>query len=191
MVSKRLRYEVLRRDDHACRYCGAMAPDVKLTIDHVVPVTLGGSDEPSNLVTACADCNAGKSSSSPDAPIVQDVAQDALRWARAMKVAGQLQVEDTARRAAYIAAFDDAWSIWRYSDDSKVTRPSDWRASIGRYHDAGLEIDVLTELVADVLPRKVSDRSMWRYFCGAVRNVMDQRRELAAQLLAAGAPDGD
>lgn len=31
-VSKRLRYEILRRDDHACRYCGDRAPDVKLTV---------------------------------------------------------------------------------------------------------------------------------------------------------------
>lgn len=26
-VSKRTRYEVLRRDNHACRYCGARAPE--------------------------------------------------------------------------------------------------------------------------------------------------------------------
>lgn len=32
-VSKRTRYEVLRRDNHACRYCGASAPEVKLTVD--------------------------------------------------------------------------------------------------------------------------------------------------------------
>jgi 5-methylcytosine-specific restriction endonuclease McrA len=29
-VSRRLRLEVLRRDGHTCRYCGAQAPDVKL-----------------------------------------------------------------------------------------------------------------------------------------------------------------
>jgi len=29
-VSKRLRFEILRRDDHACRYCGATAPEAKL-----------------------------------------------------------------------------------------------------------------------------------------------------------------
>lgn len=79
-VSKRLRYEVLRRDNHACRYCGRSAPDVALTVDHVVPVALGGSDDPGNLVTACRDCNSGKSASSPDAPIVANVADDALRW---------------------------------------------------------------------------------------------------------------
>lgn len=39
-VSKRLRFEVLRRDNHTCRYCGSSAPEVKLTIDHVVPVAL-------------------------------------------------------------------------------------------------------------------------------------------------------
>lgn len=39
------------------------------TLNHVIPLALGGGDEPENLITACADCNAGKSSSNPDAPI--------------------------------------------------------------------------------------------------------------------------
>ena len=55
-VSKRLRYEILRRDNHACRYCGGTAPDVVITVDHVVPVALGGSDDAGNLVAACKDC---------------------------------------------------------------------------------------------------------------------------------------
>ncbi|MYR30536.1 MULTISPECIES: HNH endonuclease [unclassified Streptomyces] len=61
-VSKRLRYEILRRDKHTCRYCGAHAPDVPLRVDHVLPVALGGSDHPSNLATSCDPCNNGKSS---------------------------------------------------------------------------------------------------------------------------------
>ncbi|MGW6578921.1 HNH endonuclease [Streptomyces globisporus] len=61
-VSKRLRYEILRRDKHACRYCGATAPDVPLRVDHVIPVALGGSDAPENLVAACEPCNSGKTS---------------------------------------------------------------------------------------------------------------------------------
>lgn len=31
-ISKRLRYEILRRDDHQCRYCGATAPHTPLTV---------------------------------------------------------------------------------------------------------------------------------------------------------------
>jgi hypothetical protein len=61
-VSKRLRYEILRRDNHTCRYCGASAPDVPLRVDHVTPVALGGSDKPDNLVASCEACNSGKSS---------------------------------------------------------------------------------------------------------------------------------
>lgn len=84
-VSKRLRYEVLRRDNHACRYCGATAPDVKLNVDHVIPQALGGSNAPTNLVASCADCNGGKTSSMPNAMPVTDVDQDTFRQAAAQK----------------------------------------------------------------------------------------------------------
>lgn len=61
-VSKRLRYEILRRDNHTCRYCGAAAPEATLVVDHYIPVVVGGATVPSNLVTACEPCNSGKSS---------------------------------------------------------------------------------------------------------------------------------
>src|SRR5690349_2887498 len=88
-VSKRTRYEVLRRDNHACCYCGQMAPDVKLTVDHVVPVSLGGSDKPDNLVAACKDCNAGKASTSPTEELVAQVGEDDIRWAAAIQRAAE------------------------------------------------------------------------------------------------------
>lgn len=92
-VSKRLRYEILRRDNHACRYCGATAPDVKLNVDHVIPQALGGTDTPDNLVTACADCNAGKTSSMPDALTVADVDQDTFRRSAAARARPTLDPE--------------------------------------------------------------------------------------------------
>lgn len=84
-VSKRLRYEILRRDNHACRYCGATAPGTKLAVDHVIPQSLGGSDKPDNLVASCANCNAGKTSSMPNAEPVADVDQDSFRQAAELK----------------------------------------------------------------------------------------------------------
>lgn len=59
-ISKRVRYAVLERDGYRCRYCGAAAADAKLHVDHRMPVSRGGTDDFSNLVTACADCNLGK-----------------------------------------------------------------------------------------------------------------------------------
>lgn len=60
-VGKRVRFEVLKRDSFTCQYCGAKAPDVILEVDHIQPVSGGGTDDLLNLVTACKDCNSGKS----------------------------------------------------------------------------------------------------------------------------------
>jgi len=60
-VSKTVRFEVFKRDSFACQYCGRKAPDVLLVIDHIEPVSKGGTNDLLNLITACNDCNAGKS----------------------------------------------------------------------------------------------------------------------------------
>jgi 5-methylcytosine-specific restriction endonuclease McrA len=57
------RFRVFTRDRFTCRYCGAQAPTVRLEVDHVVPLSSGGASGFDNLVTACADCNRGKSDS--------------------------------------------------------------------------------------------------------------------------------
>jgi hypothetical protein len=59
-ISKSLRFEVFKRDSFTCQYCGRKAPEVTLHVDHVVPVSKGGQNDISNLVTACQDCNLGK-----------------------------------------------------------------------------------------------------------------------------------
>jgi hypothetical protein len=119
-ISRRLRFEILRRDGHTCRYCGAMAPDVKLTVDHVIPTALGGSDEPANLVTACVDCNSGKASTNPDSVIVEDVAADALRWSRALQAAAHNLLADRELIAALTDRFLAEWQQRSYSVDVPV-----------------------------------------------------------------------
>ena len=61
MISKRIRFEVFKRDYFTCQYCGAQAPAVLLHADHIHPRSKGGDDELMNLVTACESCNLGKS----------------------------------------------------------------------------------------------------------------------------------
>lgn len=63
-LSPRTRWEVLERDGRRCRYCGTNAPDTVLHVDHVKSKKDGGTDDLTNLVTACADCNLGKGSRS-------------------------------------------------------------------------------------------------------------------------------
>ena len=60
-LSKSVRFEVFKRDSFTCQYCGKSAPDVVLEVDHIIPVSKGGDNDISNLITACFDCNRGKS----------------------------------------------------------------------------------------------------------------------------------
>lgn len=59
-ISKKMRFEVFKRDKFTCQYCGRMAPDIILEIDHIKPVSGGGTNDILNLVTSCRDCNRGK-----------------------------------------------------------------------------------------------------------------------------------
>jgi 5-methylcytosine-specific restriction endonuclease McrA len=55
------RLAIYARDGFACAYCGATVEgDARLTLDHVVPCELGGTNDASNLVTACLSCNSAK-----------------------------------------------------------------------------------------------------------------------------------
>ncbi|KAL1814201.1 hypothetical protein ACET3Z_024266 [Daucus carota] len=51
------RKNVLARDNFTCQYCSSTE---NLTIDHVIPIALGGEWTWENLVTACARCNSRK-----------------------------------------------------------------------------------------------------------------------------------
>lgn len=60
-ITKKLRFEVFKRDGFTCQYCGRTPPDVTLEIDHINPKSKNGKDDINNLITSCFDCNRGKS----------------------------------------------------------------------------------------------------------------------------------
>jgi HNH endonuclease len=91
-LSIRLRYEILDRDAHTCRYCGRSSPAVMLHVDHVISqeswrtrfgsltttqviegVEYEGVNDRKNLVASCQDCNLGKSGKDGNPPVT-------LRW---------------------------------------------------------------------------------------------------------------
>lgn len=59
-ISKKMRFEVFKRDSFTCQYCGKSSPDVVLEVDHLKPVASGGKNNLLNLITSCYDCNRGK-----------------------------------------------------------------------------------------------------------------------------------
>ena len=69
-ISPPLRLQILERDGYTCQLCGAGPNDpdpyypnrnTRLHVDHITPVSQGGTDDPDNLRTLCSTCNQGRS----------------------------------------------------------------------------------------------------------------------------------
>jgi len=59
-IGSAVRMRAMKRDRFSCTYCGRSGSDVELEVDHIVPVSRGGSHHLSNLTTSCRQCNQGK-----------------------------------------------------------------------------------------------------------------------------------
>ena len=73
-ISPQLRNEILERNGFTCQLCGAGPGDpdpfnpnrkVRLHIDHVKPISQGGTDDQDNLRVLCSACNQGRSNVQP------------------------------------------------------------------------------------------------------------------------------
>lgn len=54
------RLNIFVRDNFTCQYCLKRLPTTKLTFDHVVPISRGGTTGWQNITTACNKCNTKK-----------------------------------------------------------------------------------------------------------------------------------
>lgn len=48
---------IIRRDNGQCHLCHSYPPPSEISIDHLVPLSLGGDDTPENTAVACRRCN--------------------------------------------------------------------------------------------------------------------------------------
>lgn len=54
----------LKRTNNCCAICGRN--DIDLTIDHIIPISRGGTNTPDNIQPLCKSCNCRKGNSTPD-----------------------------------------------------------------------------------------------------------------------------
>jgi hypothetical protein len=188
-VSKSLRFQVLRRDNHTCRYCGRSAPEVRITVDHVVPEALGGPDTAENLMAACSDCNAGKSATPPDAARVADVRDDALKWSAAVRAVAQEMVADVARLDRSRAEFEVEWYRWN-TRSGPAPLPGNWRETVDNFVAVGLPMPVLLECINITMGRsKVGPDAKFRYMCGVAWKRVSELQQAALHRVARPAPE--
>ena len=62
-ITKEQYYEILEYFGYKCAYCGCDLDENNLTLDHVIPLSLGGAVDPWCLVPSCRSCNSSKHAS--------------------------------------------------------------------------------------------------------------------------------
>lgn len=173
-MSARTRFEVLKRDGFRCRYCGATALETPLHVDHVIARAAGGTDDPTNLVAACATCNLGKS----DKPLDRTTLSQTPEAAEAL-------LEHAEQVRAYLAAVHEVevargevlqWLAAEWERRIGYTIPRSFnqvmRACVMRHPlDRILRALDATGGAADQLP--TNDRVI-RYFRTCLKNARDE-----------------
>jgi hypothetical protein len=61
------RRNIFARDKNRCQYCGHRFPTSELSLDHIIPRSMGGKATWDNIVCACAECNVKKGGRTPKA----------------------------------------------------------------------------------------------------------------------------
>lgn len=159
-LSKRLRFEVFKRDAFACQYCGATPPKVILEVDHVDPLANGGSDDIDNLVTACFNCNRGKAAV-PLTSVPQSLADKAAEVAEREE---QLAGYQAILRAKRERLEDDVWTVfarWRGQEETTHERFN----SVKKFVEL-LGLDEVFDAVDIAMGAGMYNQNReWLYFC--------------------------
>jgi CRISPR/Cas system Type II protein with McrA/HNH and RuvC-like nuclease domain len=166
-ITKKLRFEVFKRDLFKCQYCGNHPPEIVLEIDHIKPVSKGGTNDIENLITSCFDCNRGKSDKelkvcpgtlSKKIEKQKELQSQLKAYDRLIKANAKRKEEEMEELGMY-------WfNSWKEEKD-KYVFGSSRRPSIRNFLKKISKYDLFEYM--DLAVSKCHDeRNAWKYFCG-------------------------
>lgn len=169
-IGKKLRFEVFKRDEFSCVYCGATPPSVILQIDHIHPVAEGGTNQIDNLITSCQPCNIGKG-----ANLLSNIPQS-------LKDKSSVIAEQEAQLKGYYEIVQKQQDrieteMWRIADIIESGSPQtgmnrEWLLSIKRFLNilGFFEVKEAAEIARAKF--KYGGKKTFLYFCGICHNWM-------------------
>lgn len=176
-VGKRLRFEIFKRDQFTCQYCGAQPPSVTLECDHISPLAKGGKTIAENLITACEACNRGKSDVPlgdriirPDADLMYLQTQQEISELKRYQSAATIR--DQVLKEVCKSIQNRAWSL---TDDEWAPADSLLLQMLDRYSPE------LVDRAVTVVAKKIDDReisasaSSWVPYLWGVAKRVDQQ----------------
>lgn len=164
-INKKVRFEVFKRDGFKCAYCGKSPPVVTLEIDHIEPKSRKGLDNINNLITACFDCNRGKTNIplnkapntlSQNLEILKEQEAQLMEYRRFTK-----KVEDRIRKDIKDISkiYSDAYPEWALSEIFQ-------QVSLRRFLELLPKEKVIDAMRYSISKWPYDKNRVIRYFCG-------------------------
>jgi hypothetical protein len=117
-IRQEKRLAIYLRDGLACAYCGAsVETGAQLSLDHILPHSLGGSNKETNLVTCCTRCNSSRGNRDMEA-----FAAATAGYINHGVTAGEIiaHVQDCAQRSLKVAKEEAKTMIARRGSAARV-----------------------------------------------------------------------
>lgn len=177
-ISKKLRFEIFKRDEFRCQYCGRQTPGVVLELDHIIPVAEGGTDKPSNLITSCFDCNRGKGKTKLNKSALNGNtrAEDIQELAELQEQIKEYERLVRAKQRAEKKALTQINEYWSEKADDKYSLNASGLSSLSIFLKSltASEIMEAIDIAAARVPvNRIEDR--FKYLCGICNNKIKQK----------------
>jgi len=164
---------VLNRCGFTCQYCGRKSPEVILHVDHIIPLSEGGTSLPENLIASCSDCNSGKGAKPivQAEPVSQEILDSKLKLARDKQqeyLASEIAIDGMAECWSGLRKISQCPTHGTTEDDKFWSLPRDFARSIRNF----MKYNLTEEFMANAM--KIAFEKMnghdeyrvFRYFCG-------------------------
>ena len=177
-ISKKVRFEVFKRDGFTCAYCGQRPPEAILEVDHIQAVSIGGSNAAYNLITSCLACNRGKSNTPLDnipPKLLDDLEYKKEKETQLNEYRRFIEKMEARRRsdidkvdAIYSAAFNGEWVLTDAFRNKNVKR-----------FLAMLPLHEVEDAMRKACAKFFNDEEKSiKYFCGICWNKFDLRNNI-------------
>lgn len=169
-IGKAVRFEILKRDNFTCQYCGRKPPEVTLEVDHIIARAQGGSDLPENLLAACFDCNRGKSKKGLGHTLIQK--RDLRKEKAALRKAQKIMEHDKQQAQALEELTDEMVNnftcfLFEFPEESRPSMKY-FLCKLGKFQVT--EAMEKTALKWGASPGGMSRVDLFKYFCGVCHN---------------------
>lgn len=172
-ISKKIRFEIFKRDGFQCAYCGKTPPEISLEIDHIQPKSKGGKDNIDNLVTACFDCNRGKSNIELDKipnrvkdnlEIIKEKEEQLKEYRKyILKVRKRIDSDVELIEKQFKIYFKD----FCFMENAKL--------SVRRFLEI-IDLHIILDCMDIACLKKDDPQQAWKYFCGICWNKIKDKR---------------